>query len=186
MDILGVKPETWFPIITLVLGIFLKGINDLIFDARKAKREKEARLELRLDTLNLRKIEFQRASLLDLQAAMQKLARATGKGHYDDLMAFQESGEWGKNSLSEEANEGAFQAQTSLLALRVRVDDSEIRELADAFSFTCNHITLCKDKQSAEACFLRLQVHLQELNDKIGAALRRLDTLEDAAVHRPG
>jgi hypothetical protein len=73
MDILGVKPETWFPVVTLIVGAVGKGFGDFLNDKRKTKAEKEARHEQRLDALRLRRVEFQRSTLLDLQSARLRL-----------------------------------------------------------------------------------------------------------------
>lgn len=183
MDVFGIKPEIWFPVITLILGAILKGVSDLIFDERKTKREKEARLEQRLDAIQLRRAEFQRSTLLDLQTTMQKLARATGRASHEDLMAFRNTGKkWGANSLSEEANLGAQQAHASIHMLRVRVNDKEIREAADKFSSTCARHVHCRSEAESDACMKEMSGHMTELNERIGEALRSLDNLEDIVL----
>lgn len=183
MDVFGIRPEVWFPVITLILGAILKGVSDLIFDERKTKREKEARLEQRLDAIQLRRVEFQRSTLLDLQTAMQKLARATGRASHEDLMAFRSTGKkWGTNKLSEEANMGALQAHANMLMLRVRVNDKGIRETADNFSSTCARHVFCKSEAESVACMKEMSAYMTELNERIGDALRNLDNLEDIAL----
>lgn len=182
MDIFGVKPETWFPVITLIFGAVSKGIGDLFADKRKTKAEKEARHEQRLDVVQLRRVEFQRSTLLDLQNAMQKLARATGKASHDDLIAFRKTGEWGKNSVSEEANIGALEGHASINILRVRVSDDHIRAIADKFSSACSRHVYCKSEAESDACMKDMFAYMTELNNKIGEALRNLDKLEDKAL----
>jgi hypothetical protein len=182
MDILGVKPETWFPVVTLILGAVAKGIGDRVSDARKTKAEKVARQEQRLDAIHLRRAEFQRSTLLDLQTAMQKLARATGKASHDDLMAFRETGEWGRNQISEEANTGALEGHASINILRVRVNDHHIRTIAGNFSSACSRHVFCKSEAESDACMKEMSKHMTELNERIGEVLRTLDELEDKAL----
>lgn len=182
MDIFGVKPETWFPVITLLLGAVAKGVGDHLSDSRKTKAEREARHEQRLDAIQLRRVEFQRSTLLDLQSAMQKLARATGKASHEDTMAFRQTGVWGKNHVSEEANIGALEAHTLINILRVRVNDERIRVIADKFSSTCSHHVFCKSEEKSDACMREMSKHMVELNERIGEILRTLDNLEDKAL----
>ncbi|HTV86968.1 MAG TPA: hypothetical protein VME63_16330 [Dyella sp.] len=183
MDILGVKPETWFPVITLILGAVAKGFGDRLSDARKTKAEKEARREQRLDAVQLRRVEFQRSTLLDLQNAMQKLARATGKASHEDTMAFRQTGEWGKNLVSEEADTGSLEGHTSINILRVRVSDNYIRAVAEKFSRACSRHVHCKSEAESDACINEMFKYMQELNERIGEILRTLDKLEDEALH---
>jgi hypothetical protein len=182
MDILGIKSETWFPVITLIIGAILKGIGDHFADVRKTNADKQARHEQRLDAIQLRRVEFQRSTLLDLQSAMQKLARATGKASHDDLMAFRNTGEWGKNSISEEANIGALEGHAEINVLRVRVSDNNIRTIADKFSKTCARHVYCKSRAQSDACMKEMSQYMMELNEKIGEALRTLDNMEDKAL----
>lgn len=80
--ILGVSPEIRFPVITLIVGVVLKGIFDAITDGRAERREKDARRALRLDAFRQRRDEFQRATLLELQEVVARLVRFAGRAHH--------------------------------------------------------------------------------------------------------
>jgi hypothetical protein len=88
VDLIGLKPETWFPVITLIAGAGLTGILAFMADRRKLFGEKEARKDQRLDAARIRRIEFQHATLLELQEAMAKLARFAGQTYIHDFIAF--------------------------------------------------------------------------------------------------
>jgi hypothetical protein len=184
MDIFGVKPETWFPVITLIFGAVLKSIGDHFSDKRKTKAEKEARHEQRLDAIQLRRMEFQRSTLLDLQSAMQKLARATGKSHHEDLMAFRRTQKWGANGYSDEASTTSLENQAAINLLHVRVNDPNIREVASKFTNACARHVTCESKSDSDACMEEMSKHMKELNERIGEALRSLDNSEDKALQK--
>jgi hypothetical protein len=172
MDILGVKPETWFPVVTLVLGAALKWISDLVIDKRRHASEKEARAEARQDILSIRATEFQREALLKLQAAAQVLARAAGRSHYEDRKASSEGHPWGSRPLSREANEMSLDGQVRLTRYRVRIGDDVIRNLAEKFSdATAKRVTAESEKQ-ADLAMSRAMEAFAQLNEKIGIALR--------------
>lgn len=118
--IIGIKPEVWFPVMTLFLGALAKGIGDWLLESRKARTDREARRETREESVRAKVIEFQRTTLLELQEAAQALARATGRSQHEDRMAFRQSGAWGKNQYSEGANQSSLDANISLTRLRVR------------------------------------------------------------------
>ncbi|MDI6835818.1 MAG: hypothetical protein QMD99_08900 [Rhizobiaceae bacterium] len=80
----GIPSDVWFPVVTLIIGSVLKGLYDLMADQRVERREKAARLEMRHDAQMLRKTEFQRKTILELQEEVAKLARATGQMNHAD------------------------------------------------------------------------------------------------------
>jgi hypothetical protein len=66
---------------TLLLGYLTKSISDWFDFRRVSKREREAREEARRDKLFERRVEFQRATLLDLQGELMNLVRTASQMH---------------------------------------------------------------------------------------------------------
>lgn len=172
--IIGIKPEVWFPVMTLFLGALAKGIGDWLLESRKARTDREARRETREESVRAKVIEFQRTTLLELQEAAQALARATGRSQHEDRMAFRQSGAWGKNQYSEGANQSSLDANTSLTRLRVRLADDEIRSLAEQFGAACSRHVACKSESDGDACIREAIDIFRELNERIGCALRSM------------
>lgn len=174
----AVPAATWFPVLTLVLGIVLKGVFDALADGRARKREVEARRDQRRETLAIRRAEFERTTLLQLQEAVARHGRAVGRSHYEDVMAVRSGAQWRKSRLSDEVNNLLLQAQNEAVMLRERVRDDRVRELAAEFSSLCTDAVLARDEESS---MRRVSIAIdkqRELHDAIGSALRRLDTDE--------
>lgn len=47
----NISSQTWFPVVTLVLGLVLKGAFDALTDRRTRERERKARREQRRDAI---------------------------------------------------------------------------------------------------------------------------------------
>jgi hypothetical protein len=179
LEILGISPTIWFPVVTLIIGAVLKAIFDALTDRRAARREREARQEQRRDAFHLRLIEFQRSTLLELQEVASQLARFTGQAQHQDEMAYRASGTWGKQPLTDEVDQGFLKAQTDINRLRVRVRDPNIRQLAQQFFEACVEVSISKTKADSERAFHQVSTTLIELHEHIGATLSNLDSDED-------
>jgi hypothetical protein len=179
MHLIGIPPEIWFPVITLIVGASLKALFDSVTDRRTARREREAREEQRTDSTRLRRIEFQRATLLELQETLLQLMRFTYQVHHHDLISHHESGAWQKGKLPEEIDEGSRVALANFNKFRVRISDKFIRQIAKDLSTTCAQIGITPDKQASEQIITRALLLSQDLQEKIGDALRTLDSDED-------
>jgi hypothetical protein len=171
---IGIEPQTWFPVVTLVVGIAIKAISDALSESRAFLRNKETLLEERRETARAAHAEFQRTTLLDLQDECQKLARSTALVNHEDVMMYRRTSQWQKTLLSENANEGSRQAFANILKLRVRVADEGIRQCAKDFTSACASVANAtsdsmSNKESNRAS--RLQ---EDLFEKIGIALRQI------------
>ncbi|HDR8984381.1 hypothetical protein [Burkholderia vietnamiensis] len=180
----GIQPQTWFPVVTLVIGASLKAIFDYFSDGRLRKRELEARREQRRDAIRISRADFQRATLLELQEACQQLARATGRMAHEDLVAFRTTGKWHMHRLSEETDQSSLKGFTSVSKLRVRVRDEEIRDLANTFSLKCIAVGSANTEEASDRELTRMGIVLDQLQEKIGAALRSVDDEEEMKLQR--
>src|ERR1700680_2831546 len=116
---------------TLLLGYLTKSISDWLDFRRISKREREAREEARRDKLFERRVEFQRATLLDLQEAVMNLVRTASQMHVQDIKAHNETGIWQRQLFGEELSEAARLAHARVALLSVRVRDEAVRNLVD-------------------------------------------------------
>jgi len=171
--------STWFPAFTLVIGVGLGMFADFLKDQRLLKREEKARKEGRRDAVALRRIEFQRATLLELLDAVAKLARMTGSAHHQDRMSFFATGDWKKNRLTEEVNEGFRHAQVWVGSLYIRVHDTTIRQLSEEMKTACTEVALATSETDQFDAVRRMSATLDRLDARVGEVLRGLDTGED-------
>jgi hypothetical protein len=167
-------------VVTLIAGALLKGIFDALTDRRVSRRERDARQEQRQDALRLRRVEFQRATLLELQEAVFQLARFTGRAQHQDVVAYRSSGTWRKHLLTEEVNQGFLRSQISIGRLRVRVRDEHVRQLAERFTSVCADIVFTATEAESENVLRLMVLASSELHEQIGAILRKLDDEESA------
>ena len=127
MELLGIPSQSWFPVATFVGGAALKTLSDALTHWWTLKRERESRREQRLDAIRLKRVEFQRATLLELQEVVQRRSRLTAQEIFQDIVAHKNGGAWKKQLLTEEVNDGHLQARANLERLRVRVRNEAIR-----------------------------------------------------------
>ena len=179
MNIAGIAPNVWFPVVTLVVGAALNALFDALADRRTSAREREARHEQRLDTVRLRRVEFQRATLLELQEVTAQYVRFHGRANHEDEMAFRISGVWGRQQLTTEVDDGLHKTQVRLTILKERVRDARIRQHSKALLDASVAVTLSKSQSQAAAGVLELIERQTELQEQVGTVLRSLDDDED-------
>jgi uncharacterized membrane protein len=133
MDAGKITATGWFPVLTLLLGFAASWISEWFRDDRTSKREREAREAARQAQLFERRANFQRETLLNLQDAVAKLARTTGRMHHLDSMNHRSTGKWGGFLFPENLDDDAHQANVAVMLLTSRVRDEYIREVAETF-----------------------------------------------------
>lgn len=179
---LGIPPEVWFPVITLIVGALLKGTFDVLAERRAFRRDRLSREEGRREDLRLRRLEFQHSTLLEFQEVVGRLSRFVGRAHHQDTMDFKTTGIWGRSKLGEEVNQGLFAEQAAFSKLRVRIKDEETRRLALSLSDTAIAATLARSESDAKNLMMKLTDYLVQLNERIGIVLRELEVDEDQVV----
>ena len=182
MDIFGIPSQTWFPVVTLIIGSLLKAAFDWVSDRRVTQRERDARRDQRNDALRLRRIEFQRATLLELQDAVIELARFAAQIQHHDFMASQASGVWAKQSLPAEIDEGFRTAQASVNRYHVRSRDQQVRDLSARLSSTCTDVGLARTQAISDRASQDMVDINRKLNERIGIVLRTLEDDEDKVI----
>jgi hypothetical protein len=165
----------WLPFVTLALGYGIKTLEDWIQHRRTMAKEREARASMRHDQRIASRIAFQRDTLLQLQDAVQKLARAAGRTHHLDEMAFRETKVWRKERLPEELNQGYLVAQTQTSMLSSRVRDDRVRELVAQLKTASTDVVLARDDRASHHGLQRIISLSEELHGRIGELIRTID-----------
>lgn len=153
----------------------MKVLSDWLLYRRTREREREAREALRRDQLEEHRTTFQRQNLLDLQEAVNDLARATGATNVEDNKAYRQTGEWQKEPVGEVLSENSRLAirRTSILNSRVR--DDLVRELVQRFKDSCVNSTFSISIEAADSALNTMASVFEDLNDRIGLLLRQMD-----------
>jgi len=180
MNLLGVTPQVWFPVITLVLGFALQAFLNVLTDHRASRRERDARRDQRLDAMRSRRREFQRTTLLEAQDVMSQLMRLTVRAYLEDLAAFRKSGSWHKQLLTEDVDEGIRKCQADMARLRARIRSEQVRRLINQVVSLSVDAGLAENETNASFAIGSMANTGNDLNEQIGVLLR---TLEDEEEH---
>jgi hypothetical protein len=165
----------WFPVLTLLLGYFIKVLSDWLQHRHTLEREREARAETRRDQLSERRVEFQRQTLVDLQEAVMDVARTTGAAHHQDEMAYRKSGRWQRQLLGADLDEKLFLAMRRSSMLSVRVRDDALRDLIDKFRTQASQTIVGISRDHSNSAFMKMTELFEQVQGRIGGILRTLD-----------
>ena len=175
-------PSTWLPILTFLIGFGTKFLTDLFHDQRLSRRESEARREARRDQLQQRRSDFQRQNLLELQESCMKLVRSGARQHLADKAAFKTTGKWQKHLLPEDVNDESYLAQRATTILTVRIGDAEVRQLVVDLKLRCAELGCVANLERGDLVLDKAGLIHDELNQRIGVALRNLDEEDTVAA----
>jgi hypothetical protein len=179
---------SWFSgTLSVLLGFGAKSVSDWFNHKRTLQRERETRDALRRDQLAERRANFQRETLLELQEAVQDLARATGASHHHDEMAYRQTGKWQRERLGEELDQQVTLANRRVLLLTVRVRDESLRNTIKEFRQLTNQTEApnrnASDSELRDASFASLQKAvplIEQIHERVGKILRTLDDEESS------
>jgi hypothetical protein len=173
-----ISSTTWFPVFTLVAGYIMKAISARLDHTRAVQRERENRKETRQIQIAERRADFQRQALLDLQEALQDLARAAGAIHHYNTMVLKKTEVW-RHLLPEDLDLAFLNANRKCILLSVRVYDDEIRKQAQLFRTMTMNASSAKNERDALALIGQSMDLLPTLHEKIGERLRKIDDDEE-------
>jgi hypothetical protein len=165
----------WFSFLTLFIGYGAKSFEDWVRNRREIAKDRETRQATRHDQRVANRVTFQRDTLLQLQEAVQRLARATGRTNHLDEMAYRKTNEWAKEQLPEDLNEGWFVASTQTALLASRVRDDAVQQLVENFRTASTHATLAETPADARRQMQVLMDINSELHGRIGKLIRTID-----------
>lgn len=177
-----ISPSVWFPVLTLVVGIFLKAVFDAWTENRKAAFDRESRVEKRKEIILLQRIDLQRKALGDLQLALADMMRSSNTLHIHDTKMYRETGLWGEEDAPLELSEKVRNSFRSVTLMRVRVSEDEVREQSSKLSFLCSTMSLVNSKLEADRMLNEATLLYSSINEKIGGALRSLEHEEQALL----
>lgn len=180
----GLSPSVWFPVVTLIAGLVLKGVFDFLGDSRKNKAERQARIEKRREVFLMQRVEAQRKLLPELQEALSELMRCTSLINLSDLESSRNGFEWGKEHLSEDLSERSRSAFMQVTLFRVRVQDEQLRTAIADLSLTCTGVTSAKTQFESNAALDEASFKYESANELIGQVLRDLDSSENAIFEK--
>lgn len=132
------------PVITLILGFGLKWFQDYLTEKGRRRHDKELRREQRYDVLRMRRLEAERANLLELQPLVVAFVRAATDAYKVKMKAFGwDSGAAAfmpRSTMEREAlqksvakaNDEVRQASAALIPLQSRLHSDEVRSALNA------------------------------------------------------
>jgi hypothetical protein len=166
--------ETWFPVVTLLVGAGAGWALEAWREHRTRDREAAARAVAYREAQRLRQLEFQKITLLALQEQTTKFARLIGRMHHNDIMSHRKDGvEWGKVQMPEGLSTEILAAQQQISMLHVRVEDEAIRTLAQRLGTVYSSTAMAKSEDEAYAAMSPLSDILGAMNNRIGEILRQ-------------
>jgi hypothetical protein len=153
---------------TAVLSGALGLLGGILIEHLRTRGARTARTEARQDQRD----DFQRQTLLELQEAVARFARAAGRAYDHDWKAHEETGTWGRRLLGPELDEEFLAAQVSLRLLAERIRDDQLRPLAYGFSNRGVLVTIATSKELATTRMDDWMESLTKLQDRLGEVLR--------------
>lgn len=164
-------------VLAVLVGGMLTTLSSWLADRRLTDRERERRREERFERFTIRRNDFQRETLLALQLSSQKLLRASGKMHVQDLIAFRKTSEWQKQHFSEGLSDEHLLHLTETMLLTSRVLDDECRAVSDAFRECAASVARSRNEAESEERMTNAVAMQQSLIARIGMLVREMDHL---------
>lgn len=170
--------ETWLPLVTLVVGYVGHAVEEWIKGKGIRRREREAReYETNLKICE-RRVEFQRETILNLQDALSTFIRATGQTHHQDVVAYKERRQWGRQLVGSELSERYRLSVIKVNQLRVRIQDRLLRELVAEVKTESTASVFSKSREASGEAMLRRSTAYDKCNERIGELIRNIDATE--------
>lgn len=178
----GFSPSIWFPVVTLVIGVFLKAFFDSWTEERRAGFDRESRVEKRKEIILMQRIDLQRKALGDIQVAISDLMRCTTVLHFAECKLWEETGSWRAGDLPGDVNNLSRTAFRQVTLARVRVRDEHVRSMAEQVSKLCSQVSFSASAEASENAVLSAGSLFNLFNEKVGESLRALEDEEQALL----
>jgi hypothetical protein len=166
--------KAWVPVVSVIVGACLTIFIEAMRDRFTTRREREMRQDERAAQRAEERRRFQRETLLALQEALQRLATAATDALSENLRAHRNGAVWGQQLLSEELNRRIMEATLTGNMLRVRVEDDQLRDMAEGFSARAQGFLTAHSEEEAVAAFQRASQACDAVHERLGALLRAL------------
>lgn len=160
---------------SVLAGGLLTMLAAWLGDRRTTARDRERRREERNERRATRRHDFQRETLLGLQAASQKLLRNTGASLHQDVVAYRTTGKWQRQQLPNDLSNDHLHLTTETMLLASRVQNDEVRALADRLRGQTTVVGQSSDERQAESRMMAAADTQSTLIQQIGRLVRALD-----------
>jgi hypothetical protein len=130
--------------------------------------------QARADTRRDQRDELQRLTILELQEAVYRYAKAVGSLYHHNVMAHRAGATWGKTKYGAELAEEEVSAMVRIRLLSERVRDDSLRGLAAQFATQGVEVTSQRDEMSATSKLREVMATQQALLTRSGDVLRPL------------
>jgi hypothetical protein len=158
----------------LVIGYVAAFVREVVLEARRAARERDARLELRQEQRD----ERQRGYLVDLQEQLAVFARAMGEIHAAHMRVSREAGKWTLTLPDKEHSEADIAARTRISAVTARILDPEVRRLVGEAVTIERSLALPDSMEESQEALNLLMERTGAAHRRIGEVLRSLEAGE--------
>ncbi|OWQ58444.1 hypothetical protein [Stenotrophomonas maltophilia] len=168
------------PVVSLVVGIILKWLLDLVTDGKREKAAKRERAEERRDLLRARLADSERTNLLALQPLVMQYLRALVLSHDEAAVAARTDGVWSL-ARAHEGERMARMAKMSMMEIRTRLHD---RGLADDLSNIASDLrfSIARDAREALDALNEITLRAVQVVERMGEKIRSLEASELAIV----
>jgi hypothetical protein len=163
----------WVPVVNAAVVGLLAILGIVVSQIWTSRRDRNAKLLEIEDRRQNQRMDFQRKTLLRLQVALRKFARAEGVAWHHTEMEHRKTGNWGVR-LPDEMNQDTYDTLSRVLLLSNRVIDDELRGLIDRLTHSAFESMMTRTKDAAEPHWDRFHEELDEANDRLGKLLREL------------
>lgn len=116
---------------------------------------------------------FQRETLIELQDVIHDLCRMVIRGHLEDVASYRKTGEWGRQALSEEVNEGQRVLRRRAMLLTSRVSNDELRRSINASFETLVRLSMARSFDEAKHMHRVTDTEVPAVLEQLGNELRR-------------
>lgn len=142
---------------------------------QKLEDERAARVAARADSARVRHIDFQRATLLELQEAMLALLRAASQIQLRDMLHSREAGAWTKPLVADDISEEnrRLNARTALLISRVHSE--HVREVVGDLKNLCHRLVGADSEEGSRSALDDASILFDSFNRDVGKIIRHLD-----------
>ncbi len=157
------------------LGYVASAVQQWLSDDRLERREMRTRRALRDEERQDRRETFQRETLLALQDATRRVARATGAIHHLDVVHHRTSEEpFARQQTGDEWNQKHNEAMSDLQMLKVRVMDENLRHLIDDLVNSISGVLFAPSENEASAALQEGIAISTAVHERIGQLLREV------------
>ena len=158
--------------IGVVLGGIITGVVTLRSEAIRADKEASLDGAKRTDDRRLALDQFQRATLLDLQDAVNDMATAGGEAFGESLQVSRQIGKWRHVPLIGDQSTFEQNARQRVATLNTRVADDDTRDLVLRFIVAHRHLAMAETQEDAEAAFGNVAQSVDAVMDRTGELIR--------------